>query len=410
MNTTSHLRRLPHLLALLLCVATPTFAASSPAMDHVREFLSQGTFSLDLRARYERVGAYYQTEPADALTLGTRIGYQTPSYRGLVVMVQAENVASPMPNAYSQSGINDGGDGKAVVTDPVGTEINQAWLQYTYGKTSVKAGRQRMQWDNGRFIGDHAWRQNMQTFDAIVLENDSLDDFTFTYAYLDRVNRVYGHDHPQGVYESNSHLLHAVYHGLSVGAVTGYVYLMEFGDPVVANSTATYGLSFDGSRNAGDVKIGYRLDYAYQSNYGDSPLYYSANYLAAEVNATWGRFSGGLGYELQGHENNFAFRAPLGSLHEFNGWADAFLLTPSVGLHDFYVHASANVWWNVGLTAVYHTFDSDTGQKLGNEIDLLATYPINDSLRATLKFASFSSKSNLLFDSRKLWLQGELTF
>jgi hypothetical protein len=326
-------------------------------------------------------------------------------------MFELENTASPFPNAYNQSQLNPGGSAKAVVTDPTGTGVNQAWLRFDYGRFSVTAGRQRLNFDNGRFIGDMGWRQNMQTFDAALIEHRTTDDLSLAYAYLWRANRVYGEDHAQGVYDSDSHLMHATYTGLKAGTVTAYAYLLDFEGVAVANSCATYGVSFDGRRELGRWGVGYRAEYALQTDFGSNPLGYSADYFAAEINAGIDRYAAGIGFELLGTDNNFPFRTPLGSLHEFNGWADVFLLTPTQGLRDTYGKISARLpWWEIGVLGSYHTFSTDTGLSLGSEIDLQATYQFNESLGATVKFADFSSDSGMVDDVMKFWLQLELKY
>lgn len=409
MNRFNLQRPLFFLGAFLFAGGTITLAEQSGAIDRIREFIAEGRLSLNLRPRYEMVDSTGD-ETAHALTLGTRLGYTTREWRGFTAMVEFENVASPFPNAYNQSQLNPGGAGKAIVTDPTGTELNQAWLRYQRGPLTVTAGRQPLNFANGRFIGDVGWRQNMQTFDSLHVQSRLFNQLDLSYAYIWRVNRVYGADHPQGIYDSNSHALMASWHGLPFGTVTGYAYLFEFDGDVVANSSATYGISLDGSRPLGGLALGYHAEYALQTDYGNSPLFYSANYLAGELNVGVERFAGGIGYELQGTDNNFPFRAPLGSLHNFNGWADVFLLTPAQGLRDAYAKVSARLPWNVGLLGYYHRFTTDTGLDLGSELDLQATYPITPSLGATVKYANFRRDSTIVPDVRKFWLQLEFAY
>lgn len=410
MNRSTLQRPIFVLGAFLFAGGTITLAQQSGAVDRIREFISEGRLSLNLRPRYEMADTS-GAETAHALTLGTRLGYTTREWGGFTAMFELENTASPFPNAYNQSQLNPGGANRAIVTDPTGTEVNQAWIRYQRGPITVTAGRQRLNFDNGRFVGDVGWRQNMQTFDAVHLENAMFQNLDLSYTYLWRVNRVYGREHPQGVYDSNSHALRAAYRGLPFGTVTGYAYLFEFKDDVVANSSATYGVALDGSRPLGGLTVAYHAEYALQTDYGNSPLYYSTNYFAAEVNAGVERIAGGIGYELQGSDNNFPFRTPLGSLHNFNGWADAFLLTPAQGLRDAYARVSARLpWWDIGLLGYYHKFSTDAGTALGTELDLQATYQISESLGATVKYANFSADSAMAADARKFWLQLDLKY
>jgi hypothetical protein len=132
-------------------VGAGSLLAAEPAT--FSDALAQGKASLHVRARSESVD---QTglKDADALTLRTRLGYTSAVYQGLKAMVELENIASPDGDAYSQAGINPGGAGRAVVADPEGSEVNQAWLAYTSAQTTVTVGRQRLVLDNARFVGD----------------------------------------------------------------------------------------------------------------------------------------------------------------------------------------------------------------------------------------------------------------
>src|SRR5690606_19462585 len=126
-------------------------------------------------------------------------------------MVEAENIAAIDGDRYSQAGLNPGGAGRAVVADPEGTEINQAWLAYASDQITTTFGRQRLVLDNARFVGDVGWRQNAQTFDAITLTSQAIEKVNLTYSYLHRINRVFSDRHAQGNWQSDSHVLHAGY-------------------------------------------------------------------------------------------------------------------------------------------------------------------------------------------------------
>lgn len=410
MNRSTFHRLLTLTGAGLAASATLGLAQSTGAVDRLREFISEGRLSLNLRPRYEHV-EHTNDEDAHAITLRTRLGYTTREWSGFQAMLELENVASPWPNLYNQSQLNPGGADRAIVTDPTGTEVNQAWIGWQWGRLTARGGRQRLNFDNGRFIGDYDWRQNMQTFDALWLQHRTLEHLTLSYAYIWRVNRVFGDEHPQGIYHSNSHAVHASYTGLPGGTLNAYAYLLEFDAPVTANSSATYGLNFTGRREFDRFHIAYRGEYAHQTNFGNSPLSYSANYFAAEVSGGLDRVQLGFGYEQQGSDSNFPFRTPLASLHNFNGWADVFVLIPAQGLRDTYGRISGRLpWWEIGLAATYHDFSTDGGAPLGSELDLLATYRISDSLAATMKYASFSRDSTLVPEVKKLWVQLELDF
>src|SRR5690606_14060549 len=125
-------------------------------------------------------------EDAEALTLRVRAGYTTQAYKGFQAMIEGEATVPLAGDYYDGTGTNTA-PATATIADPENYDINQAWVSYTHEKTKGVLGRQRIVFDNARFIGDVAWRQNQQTFDAFLLQDKTFDKLTLTYAYLDRV-------------------------------------------------------------------------------------------------------------------------------------------------------------------------------------------------------------------------------
>lgn len=396
---------------VLAGLASVSLAVQTPGMDRVREFITEGAIKLDLRPRYEMVNED-GAETSHAITMRTGLGYVTKAWRGFQAMVGFENIASPYPDGYNASQLNSDARDKAVVTDPTGTNVSDAWLRYTLNGSSITLGRQSLTLDNGRFIGDHSWRQNFQTMDALVVRDRSIKDLAVTYAYIGRVNRVYGPDHPQGVYHSNSHVVHAAYDRFSAGTISAYGYLLDFDGVAAGNSCATYGMSFVGEHPIYEqFTIGYHAEYALQTDYGSSPLYFSANYIAFAADVGTEDLRVGLGHEMLGTDNNFGFRTPLASLHQFNGWSDQFLNTPSQGLRDTYFRAEGNLpWYGLGFAGASHKFTSDSGEEFGSEINLEASCLLTESVTATVKYASFKSSHSAFEDTTKLWAQMRLMF
>ncbi len=396
------------LSAALLFAALPgaLFAA-----DSFGDAFAQGTVSLNARLRYEGV-EQTNLRAADAITLRTRLGFTTAPWQGFNAMVEAENILAANGDKYSQAGLNPVATGRAVVADPETSEINQVFFAYTSGKTTATLGRQRLGLDNARFIGDVGWRQKMQTFDAFVVQDKTLDKTTLTYGYLDQINRVFGADHAQGKWQSDSHVLNANYAGWTAGTLTVYAYLLDFAQTAAANSCATYGASFAGTQpiNA-DVKFAYRAELATQSDYGASPLSYSTHYTA--VSAGLGVRPGTLtlGYEQLGSDNKVGFKTPLATLHAFNGWADLFLATPAAGLQETYLRATANLPEGVAFTASYSRFETDVGStKLGKELDAQLSRKFGKSVTGLLKFANFRRDSLTLPNVQKIWAQVEFAY
>lgn len=394
------------LLLLLLTAGVIAAAETTPYTDA----LAKGKVTLNARLRYEGV-TQSGVEDADALTLRTRLGFTTAPTHGWKAMLEVENITAADGERYNQSGINPGGARRAVVADPESTEVNQSWAGYTTGKTVATLGRQRLVLDNARFVGDVAWRQNQQTFDAFLLQDRSLNQTTLTYGHLWQINRVFGDKHPQGDFRSNSHVLHASHAGWAAGTVAAYAYLLDF-DNAAASSCATYGVSFTGGTPVADgVKVTYRAEYAVQDDHGSSPLVYSTDYVAAELGLAGKLGALTVGREVLGSDRGVSFRTPLATLHAFNGWADLFLNTPGNGLRDTYVKATANLPAGFALIGAHHWFKADRlGADYGREFDAQVARKFGPHFSGALKYAKFNRDLPTLPDVTKLWLQVELAY
>lgn len=392
-------------LAAALTVTASPFAAA-PAT----RAPNQPAINLNVRLRSENVDQTGLLD-ANALTLRTRLGVTTAQVEGWQLMVEGENIVALDGDAYNQSGLNPVAAKRAVVADPETTELNQAWLAYQTGKTALTLGRQRLVLDNARFIGDVGWRQNQQTFDAFKVQDKSLPDTTLTYAYLEQVNRVFSRRHPQGRWDSDSHLLHATRIEPGVGTFAVYGYRLSFSN-AAANSCATYGASFTGKRPlASALTLTYRLEYATQTDQGPSPLRYRADYLAGEGALSQEPHAIALGYEQLGSNHGVGFKTPLATLHAFNGWADLFLTTPATGLQDTYVRASTRLPGALALVLAEHSYRADVGgADYGTEFNAMIAREFDRHINVAAKYAAFSPNTASFPHVRKVWLQFEYAF
>jgi hypothetical protein len=313
----------------------------------IPEAIAKGKFNLNVRLRYEGVEQSTFEEESNAPTIRTRFGYTTAPLYGFQGMIEGENIAViGSEDNYDAAGSNGVTD-RPVVADPPTTELNQAWLSYSYTNwVTAKGGRQRLVLDNHRYIGDSAWRQNQQTFDAATIGSTPLPGLALFYGYIWEANRVYGD--VDGLppanrdFDSDSHLVNVSYSGWDYARLVGYTYLLDLENPAgAANSCATYGGYIAGSAPIGEaVAVGYRGELAYQTDYAGSPLAYGAEYYNLEASATIQAVSFGAGYEVLGTDSNDAgvgsasFRTPLMTAHPFNGWANVFTTIPPKGLRD----------------------------------------------------------------------------
>ena len=225
-----------------------------------------------------------------------------------------------------------------------------------------RVGRQRILLDNQRFVGGVGWRQNEQTYDALALSSSAIAKTALTYAYVGQVRRIFGQNSAAGKWNVDTHLLNAKVTINDSWSVTPYYYYIDNQD-AAATSTGTLGARFAGNLKVGEGKIGLVAELATQSDAGDNPASYDADY--AHLSALWSMDSGlslGLAFESLGTDSSTfeSFRTPLATLHAFQGWADVFLTTPAAGIEDLYLTAKFKAGnWN--LTGVYHDFSAETG-------------------------------------------------
>jgi len=393
-------KQLVSLLAVaMLPVAVPFSAAHAESA--VTKALKEGTGSASLRYRYEVVDQENMTEDAEASTVRTRVGYKTGEVSGLTGYVEFEDVRVVGSERFNSTA--NGLTQYPAVVDVESTELNQGFLTYKAGaETAVKAGRQRIIFDNARFVGNVGWRQNEQTFDALMISNKSLPDTEVKFAYLGNVNNIKALNA-----DVKGSLLNVSYSGLSAGKLTGYGYMLDYENST--NDTQTLGVRFSGAQKAGDVKVLYTAEFATQSDYADAPTTVDADYALLEAGVMAAGVTAKLGYEVLGGDGVYGFSTPLATGHAFNGWADKFLGTPASGLQDTYVSVMSKVA-GVKLLGVYHTYSADEGSAdYGSEINLLAAKKFSKHYSVGVKYASYDADT-VSVDTDKLWVWAQASF
>lgn len=395
--------RLPTTCAALALVFAPGAAlAQSPPGDII----------LDMRLRYETVDQDGFAEDAQALTLRTRFGYQTPAWRGFKALVEGENVTA-LVDDYNSS--TNGKTRYPLVTDPEDTELNRAQVSWSGAQADATIGRQRLILGNARFVGNVGFRQNEQTFDAVKAAARPTKDLTLTYAYVDRVHRIFGDDHPQGEWDSDAHLLQAE-QKTPAGVLTGYAYLLDI-ETAPTQSSATFGARFAGARPIwSGVAATYELEYARQTDHGNSPTDFELEYVAVGAGLKGATRWASVGMERLGGDGRRGFSTPFATLHAFQGWADVFLTTPAGGVRD--LHLKAGTTLTVGpratpvrLAAAAHEFTDDDGsRRYGRELDLLVAAPLSKRVTAEVKAAFFDGARPAFADRSKVWITLEYRY
>ncbi|MCB1705466.1 MAG: porin [Halioglobus sp.] len=397
------------LVGATLCMAPQFSFADGAAAEGFTDMFSQGSIGIDFRYRYEYVDDDSFGQDANASTLRSLLTFESASYAGFSLLTQLANVAYIGADDFNST--ENGKTQYPVVPDPKGSEVNQAWLRYSHSDVSGTFGRQRIVLDDQRFIGDVGWRQNDQTFDGFRSQWQSQVGLALDYAYVYRVNRIFGPDNTSAQpaqWRGDNHFIHLQYTLLENHSIVGFAYLLDIDDRTgwapgrsVDNSSDSYGLRYSGVFGAFSLNA----SYAYQTDAGDSSLDYAANYYAVEGGASLFGVKATLGYEVLASDNGVGFKTPLATLHKFQGWADKFLVTPDDGIQDLYLGIAGAVG-PLKLAATWHDFQAEqASQDFGTELDLAATWPVSERWSLQLKYASFSADNSApLEDTQKLWM------
>ncbi|MCX7097661.1 MAG: alginate export family protein [Methylococcales bacterium] len=420
--------------AALLSLSVASLSAHAGVTQQVEDALNfyhygkNGAIKFDLNYRYENVNqdnavgptgaplpSAKQPDTANANTARLRLGLLSPTLFGVQGYAEYEgNLA--MQEDYNSTRNNN--TGYSIVADPQKSELNQLWLSFAgIPDTIIKGGRQRIKFDDDRYIGNVGWRQMEQTYDSVLVthNNQQLFGLTINAGYIGNV---------QTFTATNEHIaapiLNISYKAGDYGNVIGYGYWLNYTEKEnYEKSNQTYGLRFSNYLKPGDtLKLSdnyglvYTAEWAYQANYGHGPTNYSADRINVMGGFTAYNFTfQGAMEQLDGSGKNKHFDTPLGTNHAFQGWADLFLTTPDNGVRDvFGTVVSSLDRGNLILTGVYHDFSDDTGQiHYGKEWDFMALMKFGKHYSVLAKYAYYDAdKFNT--DTQKIWVQGNINF
>ncbi len=428
----SHQLTTPRVVAMTILVTLASTALSARGADaeghSFESLLKDAAVGVSFRYRYEWVdqdccdptqvpGSDFDKQ-ANASTVRSRISLTSGTWYDTAFFVEADNVSTIVANQYNAgAGNTRTRTDFPEVNDPQDTRINQAYVDYKGIKDlGIRVGRQRINLDNQRFVGGVGWRQNEQTFDA-ASGTYTHPAFKAFYAYVRKVNRIFGDDVPAGTQKQNG----TQFVNLSGdvggwGTLSGYYYGIDNQDAPLF-STSTAGARFAGKHPMDRVTVRYAIEYAYQEDAQNNPLSYDANYAHADLGLIVDRLDIGVGYELLSGDDDGRFVTPLATLHAFNGWADKFIFggtgNPPGGLEDLYVTAQYT-FGEYSAEAAYHSFQSDvSGDDFGHEVDLRVGRPLGKHVRVDLFYADYDAANQFsatdLSSTKKFWLQLMLT-
>ena len=392
-------------LAASLLIAAPLSHAEG-LTDDLAAAIADSTINLNFRYRFEAVDDDAFTKDAWANTLRSRLTVAPKPISGFGVLVEVDDVRHIGADNFndSRNGVTD----RPGVTDPEGTDLNQALIRYTgFEGTEITVGRQRILRTNQRFIGNVGWRQNEQTYDAAGISYRFNEKINASYAFVGQVNRIQGPDNgsPPPDLDSNTHLFDVGWNINPAISLAAYGYLMDF-DNADGLSNQTFGLrATGGTELVTGWKGSYALEFAQQDDYADNPVNYDAGYYLIEGGISSERLGFKVGYEVLEGDSvaGSAFRTPLATLHAFQGWADKFTSTPNGGIEDLYVAVTGKAL-GADLMLVFHDFSAETGGgDWGTEVDVSANWAIGKHYAILLKGASYD-EDDFSTDASKYWV------
>jgi len=398
------------LLALLVLLTTShaAFTEEGEVLD-LAEAIRSGAAQVALRYRFEHVDQDGFSEDAQASTARLRLNYGTGAWRNWQAFGEFDYIGTVFLDDYDSGGGTSPGRARyPLIADPDGADLNQLYVDYRPSDNwRWRLGRQRILLDDHRFVGNVGWRQNEQTFDALSVQGGPWANTEFFYGYVANANRIFGDTVAAGDHRMNTHLLNARIAVSEQVLVTPYTYLID-NDDDPASSTSTFGVRLAGTRSIADQSMSYIAELATQSDAADSPASFDAAYV--HVDAEWtipNGMSVAVGFESLGGDQaspGAAFRAPLATLHAFQGWADQFSTTPDAGIEDLYGRLSYKLsQWQ--LQAVWHEFSAQSGgADYGRELDLSASRKLGERYALLIKSAHFDAEQAPFVDTSKFWI------
>lgn len=372
----------------------------------------KGHVILETRLRNEYV-RQEGLDDATALTFAARFGYEIEPVKRLSLLVEGEGVAQ-LTNTYSDTVRTV--PGRPIVADPEDIQLNRFQARYAFADAgSATLGRQRIVYDDARFVGNVGFRQNEQTFDAASFDWKAGDALRLRYAYIDRVNRIFGGQIAAGVFKSDSHIAQTDWQTATLGQISLFVTALDFQNSP-ANAQLTYGLRWNKPFKSGGWRARLEFDGARQEVYRGGTAPFDVYYGKAKATIGTGEIDVALSGEWLQGDGGASFQTPLATLHAFQGFADVFLRTPPEGLRD----VNLGLLWKprafpVGdgfsLLMRGHIFtDDEGGSLLGREFDALARLPLKKWLAVELKGAVFDGADARFASRTRLWFAVETRF
>ena len=304
-------------------------------------------------------------------------------------------------------------------SDPSLQNVYEAWARYAFNERyAFKVGRQAMDYDNARFMGNLAWAQQGRSHDALLLTKKDADRNC-------ELHLAFAFNQPQGFEPGN--LAGTEYFGINnyKTMIFGW-WNRQFEDGGVSVLFHN-----DGRQIQADTSMAHRQTYAVIGNYNlggiklDGELYYQGGKNGNDVSVSGlmvglhGTFSTDLtpltlGFEYlsgtpRGESKDKSFDPLYGTNHKFYGFMDYFYVGNyhgqagggrTSGLIDVHLKTKFTIGEKSNLAANLHYFaspvnvyegfgtGSDTfGSTLGTELDLVYSITLTKDVNFNLGYS-----------------------
>lgn len=306
-------------------------------------------------------------------------------------------------------------------SDPALSAFNEAWAQYSFTKEfSLKAGRQELNYDNARFLGNLGWAQQSRSHDVLLFiykdstfqahgglafnQDANTPEFKkLTSTYYSGVNNYKSMQYAWLNKTFGKHSLSFLL--LNNGLQTGIADSTES-----VNYSQTYGLY--GKFKPGSIVIEGEAYYQGGKDAADKSV--NAYLLSANIGYTGiKKFKPFIGFdylsgtEVDATENN-SFAPLYGTNHKFYGFMDYFYVgNPhgNAGLIDVFFKAAFPFSKKVKALAHVHSFYSPTkvfdiaGEELssglGTEVDLVLNLNLSSSANLKMGYSQMFATSTM---------------
>jgi hypothetical protein len=310
--------------------------------------------------------------------------------------------------------------------DPSLFNMHEAWGKYALSNTlAIKVGRQTLDYDNARFLGDLDWAQQGRSHDALL----------FSYEDSLGIKIHLGAGFNQNVPFEPGKLSGTLYNDMDNYATMqfawfhkdfkkSYFSLLLFNDgrqhpdPDLADKNINFRQTFGLIGHKQLSKLLLDGEFYYQGGRDPSGVKTSAWLASATLTykTTFTPLSFGFDYlsgSVPGADINEAFNPLYGTNHKFYGFMDHFyvgnnhgLKGSTAGLRDFFLKTNFKLSNNTSLLAHIHHFESavpiyDIEQpaervsgSLGEEIDLIFNTKLTKDIIFNIGYSQFGTRSS----------------